>query len=298
LNDVTASLVDLLRRGLDPNIQVEMHLAARACLLDGDETALRQALLNLATNARDALPAGGKITFATEWTPGAAGGRPRVAVVVKDNGMGMEPEVLRRLYEPFFTTKPPGKGTGLGCAIVFATVRAHGGVIECRSEPNKGTEFRLVFPAAAGVSQRSESAPDKAAPPRGTGTVLYVEDDETLRRVTTDLIAGLGYDVIPVPGGREAIEVARARRSSIDLALVDMTMPGMSGAEVFHTLRALDPSMRIILTSGFAAGDTARGLLGQGALALLQKPYRVTELARALERAKNTPRAAAAREIV
>lgn len=298
LNYIVSSLADVLRRGMDSRIQIRQHVSPRPCLIVGDETALRQSILNLATNARDAMPDGGTLTFETEFVDIGLDGTPKVVLRVADTGTGMEPEVLRRLYEPFFTTKPPGKGTGLGTAIVFATVRAHGGRIECRSEPKVGTVFELVFEAASGVPRPAPRPVAPAIPVRGSGTVLHVEDDATLRGVTSDVVASLGYEVISVPGGREALEVARARGSSIDVVLLDMTMPGMSGSEVFHALRALNPSLRVVLTTGYSAAGDAEGLLEKGALALLQKPYRAGELARVLSDATTAPRAEAAREIV
>jgi nitrogen-specific signal transduction histidine kinase/CheY-like chemotaxis protein len=302
LNYVVSSLADVLRRGIDSTIEIRLHLSSKPCLIVGDETALRQAILNLATNARDAMPHGGSLVFATEvieqGVDGAVDGGPKVTLTVTDTGMGMEPDVLRRLYEPFFTTKPVGKGTGLGTAIVFATVRAHGGTIECQSAPNRGTQFTLTFAAASELPAALPASSTRTAPVRGSGTVLHVEDDPTLRKVTGDLVASLGYEVISVPGGREALEVVRARGSSIDVVLLDLTMPGMSGAEVFHALRAINASLRVLLTTGYAAGGATEALLDKGALGVLQKPYRATDLARALARATSTPREEVAREIV
>jgi PAS domain S-box-containing protein len=322
LNYVVSSLSDVLRRGIDTTIEIRLHLSSKPCLIVGDETALRQAILNLATNARDAMPEGGSLVFATEYIENGVDGAvdggavdggavdggavhggadhsgAMVTLTVSDTGQGMEPEVLRRLYEPFFTTKPVGKGTGLGTAIVFATVRAHGGTIECQSEPNRGTQFTLTFAAASELPAALPASSMRTAPVRGSGTVLHVEDDPTLRKVTGDLVASLGYEVISVPGGREALEVARARGSSIDVVLLDLTMPGMSGAEVFHALRAINASLRVLLTTGYAAGGATEALLDKGALGVLQKPYRATDLARALARATSTPREEVAREIV
>jgi len=296
LNSIVSGIVDVLRHTFDPSIEIGVHLASSACYFVGDETAMRQALLNLATNARDAMPRGGKITLTTS-IEAMDGDRPRVVVEVADTGVGMPPEVLRRLYEPFFTTKPQGKGTGLGCAIVFATVRAHGGTIDCSSRPGEGTRFRLSFPSA----ERAQ-APRKITEPtellRGTGTVLVVEDEPTLRRVTSDMLATLGYEAIPVPGGREALEVLRAQGSAVDVVLLDLTMPGMSGEEVFAAMQASDPGTRIVITTGYAAGNAADALLARGALALLKKPYRVHELARVMAEAIRAPKPEQVRELM
>ncbi|HKE00211.1 MAG TPA: ATP-binding protein [Planctomycetota bacterium] len=291
VNAIVNDLASVVRHSFGPTIAIDVRLAPQECWIEGDATALGQALLNLATNARDAMPNGGRLTLATAHVG------DQVEVTVADDGIGMDPEVRKHLYEPFFTTKPQGKGTGLGCAIVFATVRAHGGAIDCETAPQQGTRFRLAF-AAREREERPAPEPSAAEAPRGTGTVLLVEDESVLRRVTADMISALGYEVIAVPGGREAIEVARAQGSAIDVVLLDLTMPGMSGPECFAALRALDPSRRIVITTGFAAGDVADRLLERGALSLLPKPYRAAELGRALADAVRTPRAVAEREIV
>ncbi len=299
VNGTVLGLAEVIRHTFDPSIELDLRLAPTPCVVEGDETAIRQALLNLVTNARDALPEGGRITLATEHVPSEGGGAPRIAVTVADNGVGMPPEVQRRIYEPFFTTKPQGKGTGLGCAIVFATVRAHGGSIELRSAPREGTAFRMTFPAATRTVHRRPEPPRASTElRRGSGTLLLVEDDPILRGVTADMAACLGYEVIAVPAGHEALRVARARGSSIDLVLLDLTMPGMSGPEVFHALRTLDPSMRIVLTTGFAAENAAEALLAKGAVALLPKPYRSADLARVLAEAMELPRESSSRQIV
>lgn len=292
LNPTIQGLFDVIRRTIDRSVDVQLQLSPRPCVIDGDETALRQAILNLVTNARDALrPGGGMIRIQTEFVDRDRNHADRVRLIVSDNGSGMEQAVLRRLYQPFFTTKPMGKGSGLGSAIVFATVRSHGGTIDCESTPGTGTTFTLTFPAGARapVPGAGEPATLAARPsrqaepiPRGTGAVLIVEDDEMLRRVNTELVASLGYEAIAVPGGREAIEVVRARGDSVDLVLLDLTMPGMSGTEVFDALRALQHSMRIIITTGYASAGAAEALLERGAIALLPKPFRQPELARVL----------------
>ncbi|MFN0207779.1 MAG: ATP-binding protein [Planctomycetota bacterium] len=280
-----------IRYTLQSDIIITLNLDPRPCMIEGDETELRQAFLNLAANARDAMPSGGRLSFTTKITPAQNGNDSRVVVIVSDTGSGMPPPVMKRLYEPFFTTKPPGQGTGLGSAIVLSTVRAHAGTIECRSEIGTGTTFEISFPESKNYTNKLlvNRAPVQLL--RGSGTVLIVEDEPILRKVTADLVASLGYDAIAVPGGREALEVARARGSSaIDVVLLDLTMPGMSGVEVFEALRAIDPTVRVIITTGYAAAGAAESLLHRGALGLLSKPYRVAELSRALLNAKNRPR--------
>jgi CheY-like chemotaxis protein len=242
-------------------------------------------LLNLALNARDAMPGGGEIAFRTGivqlpmagaqpvWVGEAENPHPGAYLLleVADSGTGMGEAVRRRIFEPFFTTKPVGKGTGLGLPSVLGTVRTHRGRIALETAEGRGTTFRLLLPLAAAPGER---APAKGpAPDRGVLTVLVVDDDSPVREIMRDMLLAGGHAVLEASHGREALDLQRSRGKGIDLVILDMMMPDMDGSEVFAALRKHDPGVRVIISTGFPADPKIPTMLSAGAKGLLRKPY-------------------------
>jgi PAS domain S-box-containing protein len=281
LNEVVTSLVKMLQRMIREDISLQLNLHSIPLMTHADAGMLDQVLMNLAVNARDAMPAGGKLMITTSEEnldeaqarlhPDLSPGR-YVCLTVADTGSGIPPEVMSRIFEPFFTTKEPGKGTGLGLATVFGIVKQHHGGITVESEPDRGTRFQVYLPAT------SISAPDAAAathsPPRGgTETSLLVEDDRMLRVPTRILLGRAGYKVLEAANGIEAMQIWDEYAGSIHLLLTDIVMPeGMSGRELASHLLERNPRLRIVFTSGYSAEIAGRDLLLQPGQSFIQKP--------------------------
>jgi len=278
--------VALLERGIDKRIKIEASLDAKASVVSGDLVQLQNSLLNLGLNARDAMPDGGVLRFATanlELGPDACsegplmeGAKPGsyIEISVSDTGVGMSQKVMDRIFEPFFTTKKVGEGTGLGLAAVYGCVRDHGGGIRVESSPGKGSAFKVLLPLAKSQILLSK-APLKSR--RGTGLVLVVDDEPGIQSSVHAMLSELGYDVLIAKGGLSALEVFQ-EHPEIDLALLDMMMPDMNGKDVFMAMRRLRPDAKILLCSGFAKDNVVSELIALGAKGFLQKPCSMAEL--------------------
>ncbi len=230
-----------------------------------DVHAVEQMFLNLAANARDAMPAGGRLEIrSARVTVGeeAQEGRPwvtpgaYVCVSVIDDGEGMDPATLARLGEPMFTTKPPGKGTGLGMPMVFGLMKQHGGFAHVYSEPGRGTTVRLYFPALAGEVAAGRSRRRRAEEvPGGTETILVADDLAALRRVAQRMLERLGYRVLVAADGEEALALFRAHRGEIDLIVSDLSMPRLGGLELYRAVRREDGRVRFLFSSGYTPAE-------------------------------------------
>ena len=289
LHALLDELVRMLARTIDPRIAVRARLEAPAARTTGDPGQLQSAFLNLALNARDAMPEGGELTFLTDLVPldeaqaraapeGLAAGR-YLRVRVADTGLGMTEAVRRRLFEPFFTTKEPGHGTGMGLAAVYGTIRNHRGTVRVESEPGRGTVFTVLLPLADRPAAAERPAPDGGLVP-GRGHVLVAEDRPAVLQVTTRLLHQLGYRVSARPDGLAALELYREAWREIDLVLLDVMMPGLSGAAAFREMRRINPAVRAVLTSGHPLGPDEERLLEEPGVRFIQKPFGLSDLAR------------------
>ncbi len=280
-NQVVASMADLLARSIGAAVTVELDLADDVWRAMVDPTQLEVVLLNLAINARDAMPSGGVVRIATrnlaavpdaltaELNPGAY-----VAIEVADTGAGMTPAVLARAFEPFFTTKGQGKGTGLGLAQVYGFARQSGGTVRIVSAENEGTVITLYLPRTTEVAD--PVAIERLA--RATGSrqrILVVDDDNDVRGVAAQMIEEIGYQVVAAASGTEAL--TEFGRASFDLVLTDVVMPGMSGVDLARRIRAVAPAMPLLFASGYADVATFGDELA--AETVLKKPYRIGEVA-------------------
>jgi signal transduction histidine kinase/ActR/RegA family two-component response regulator len=280
VSEIVSGVVRLLGRTISKSIAIESELCPDRAAVLGDPGQMQQVLLNLALNARDAMPRGGTLRFETELRPeveGDPGEARRLEIRVRDTGSGIPEGDLERIFEPFFTTKDPGKGTGMGLAMVFGIVQNHGGSIRAENVSGGGALFRIVLPVASGIAV-NRAVREERAPQRGSGRVLIVDDEPIVLNVARQLLRHLGYEVLTANGGEEAVQVWRARGSEIDLVLLDLLMPRMDGRETLRELRRMDPGAKVLLTSGWGLEGSARELLEEGILGIVRKPYEIAEL--------------------
>jgi PAS domain S-box-containing protein len=289
VHDVISDMERMLRRLIGEDVDLVTDLAADPSWVKVDPGRLEQVVVNLVVNARDAMPRGGRITIGThtrdarepvdlEETDGR-GGRPGVAISISDTGEGISPEVRLRLFEPFFTTKAVGKGTGLGLATVYGIVKQSGGDITVDSEPGRGATFTVVLPSHTPPARPGPSTSTRAVP-RGTETILAVEDEDAVRRIVRIALESTGYTVIEARSGPEALEIAGRHAGKIDLVLTDVVMPEMSGRELAERIEQDHPGIRILFMSGYTDDTVMRhGFVGSS-VAFLQKPFSPLTLAR------------------
>jgi CheY-like chemotaxis protein len=212
-------------------------------------------------------------------------------IVITDTGSGMEPKVMEHIFEPFYTTKEVGQGTGLGLAMVYGIVKSHGGYITCHSELNVGTTFTIYLPviAAGTAPAERDEAETTTQLPRGQGTILLVDDEETLRQVGQEFLEIQGYTVITAATGEEALELYTKRQSLVDLVILDLVMPGMGGRACLKKILQANPKQKIIIVSGFSADAQAREVIEDGALEFLSKPYDLSGLLEVISHALIEP---------
>jgi PAS domain S-box-containing protein len=299
LHPLLDEVVGILSRSIDKRIRLETTLQADRPWVSGDPSQLQNVIMNLALNARDAMPQGGTLTLGTanvdfdhasrghvpaELPPGAY-----VALSVRDTGVGMTREVQDRVFEPFFTTKDTGAGTGLGLASVYGAVRNHKGAIAVESDVGRGSTFTVYLQVARpGASAR----PDSAEPPslRLHGRVLVVEDERAPREAWTNMLESLGCAVTAVADGQSALQLFRDEHGSIDVVLLDIMMPGMGGEETFAAMREVDPGVPVLVMSGYSLDGGAQAMIDAGARGFLQKPFTMATLAGKLGDTLKNPR--------
>lgn len=295
INNTIHDVIALLERTIDKRITLKTKLIAKNTCVNGDPALLQNALLNLGVNARDAMPDGGIITFATanvevedhvctvggfEVEPGSY-----IEISVSDTGSGMSKEVIQHIFEPFYTTKEIGKGTGLGLAAVYGTVADHHGCINIYSEPGMGSVFKLYLPISG--EWRSEAVkPEEQL--QGSGGVLLVDDEDLLRTVGRELLEELGYRVYLADNGEQALSVYEAEREHISLVIMDVIMPVMGGKEALQRLKSINPDVRVLMSSGFHQDQPNESFVSLGAKGFIQKPYGKQDLSRAVKEAINS----------
>jgi PAS domain S-box-containing protein len=287
LKNQIESLREMLGRLIGEHIQLESECSADLPCILADPCSIEQIIMNLAVNARDAMPEGGMLTIQTAnveldeayatthlaVTPGAY-----VVLTASDTGTGMSPEVQARLFEPFFTTKEPGKGTGLGLATVYGIVKQSSGYIWADSEAGHGAAFRVYLPRANRISVESAPSIEVETPPRGEELVLLVEDEAGVRRLARRFLENAGYRVLDAVSGTDAETIFAEHRDEIDLLVSDVVMPGMTGPELFHRLAAGHPGLKVVYMSGYANEVMARQLNLNGGEPHLQKPFTASQL--------------------
>ena len=300
LNRVVEGMRGMLQRLVGEDVELRFHLSQRPPVVRADPHQFEQVILNLAINARDAMPEGGAILIETGFLPSGLSAPPAleagtecVVLTVSDSGTGMDEATCRRIFEPFFTTKESGKGTGLGLATVQGIVTQSGGRIDVESEPGLGTAFRVYLPALHEAA--AEESPAIAAP-RGAGqTILVVEDQPEVRRFTLSALRGRGYRILEAADPREAIELFAGKSGSIDLVLTDIRMPHMNGRELALRLESIRPGIKILYMSGYADGVGTSLLEGPQ---IIQKPFSAEALAESIGQALSAAPHCSARVLV
>ncbi|HSB53704.1 MAG TPA: PAS domain S-box protein [Gemmatimonadales bacterium] len=270
LNATVTTIARMLRRTIGEDIELETRLAPELGAVRADPVQMEQVILNLAVNARDAMPLGGQLLIETsnQELPGGAA----IRVTVTDTGMGMSEEVRAHIFEPFFTTKEMGKGTGLGLATAYGIVKQSGGTISVTSSPGKGSTFLVDLPRVRGEAVTEERRP-ASLPGGGSETILLVEDEDAVRNLIRRVLELHGYKVLTAPSGEAALEVSRLHGGPLHLLLTDVVMPGISGPKLAERLLVERPSVRIVLMSGYAATTLEQKILLDPASSFLQKPF-------------------------
>jgi CheY-like chemotaxis protein len=287
----------MLRRLIGEDVQLELRLDPGAGRVTADPGHLEQVVMNLAVNARDAMPGGGRLTLETAAVtldaafvaehPGSSAG-PHVLLAVRDTGSGMTAEVLSHMFEPFFTTKAPGHGTGLGLSTVYGIVKQHRGYVDVESEPGRGSTFRIYLPRVEAQPTESAEAVGPGPGPGGRETVLFVEDEEVLRDLVHKVLAQRGYRVLTASDGAAALGAVERHGAAVDLVLTDVIMPQMSGPALVAQLRARHPALRVLYVSGYTA-EALREQAESGA-PFLAKPFAPEALLRKVREVLDAPR--------
>ena len=289
LHGVIEEVVEILARTISKSIEFALQLDAPTSSIEAEPAQLGQVILNLAINARDAMPDGGVLTLKTDVVQldeqycrahGDIQTGPYLRLSVQDTGTGIPSEELDHIFEPFFTTKNRGKGTGLGLATVYDIVNSHGGAIDVESKPGAGTTFRVHFPLSRGGDTSVAKEPGPKDAKKHGHTILLVDDEEILRRVVSRMLGKLGLSVVTANNGREAVDYYRSHADEISLVVLDMVMPVMGGKKCFEELKRFDPNVKVLVSTGSVFDGKIQELLDDGVLAFVQKPYKMDELAK------------------
>lgn len=290
LNNEVLQMKTILERTIPKMIEIELQLAGDLMSCNADPVQLEQMIINLAVNAKDAMPNGGKLRIKTEnraldeadciIQPEALPGE-YVLLQVSDNGHGMDKTTRECIFDPFFTTKGIGRGTGLGLAMVYGLVKSHGGHITCSSEFGKGTTFNIYLPAT-----EKELKPIKKMETEkirgGTETILLAEDDELIRNNCVQLLTKFGYTILAAPDGDSALELYHQKQHRIDLVILDLNMPGMGGEKSLSELLKINPGARVMITSGKSDNGSLKNIVESGAKGYIEKPYKIEQLLNAI----------------
>ena len=283
LGRVVGDVLGTLRRLLPAHIEIKLQRDGNPVKALADAGAIEQVVINLATNARDAMPRGGLLELEVRKVEVAhppAGALPGgyACLTVRDTGVGMDERVKERVFEPFFTTKPPGEGSGLGMSMIYGLTQQHGGFVELESAVGTGTIVRVFLPLAREDHPLHRVTPVPGTLRGGRETILLVEDEDGLRRVAQRALERVGYQVLTADDGLEALELYRRRAADVDLVITDVVMPRLGGIALYRTLRQEGHSPRFLFTSGYAADEITQGDIPEGDLVLLQKPWTLADL--------------------
>ncbi len=285
VNERIAEIARMLRRVIEENIELQVNKSEAPLKVRMDPAQLERIVVNLAVNARDAMPDGGRLTIATgrarrssEEEP-AENGTGYAVLTVQDTGTGMTPQVRERIFDPFFTTKALGCGTGLGLTTVCTLVQQLGGRVECESAPGEGTVFRVYLPLLGRRTPVTEDETAYGLRLGGDETVLLVEDDEKVREMATRVLEGFGYTVLTAPDGQRGLDTFRRHRATVDLLITDVVMPRMSGPDLVEKARSLRPDVKVLYVSGYTASERPRALRQTTTQPFLAKPFTASRLA-------------------
>ncbi len=279
----------MLERTIPKMVSIDLQLAADLHHLEADPVQIEQVLINLVTNAVDAMDNRGQLTILTENFHADSVLHDKylelesgdyVKLSVSDSGKGMDDATREHIFEPFFTTKELGRGTGLGLATVYGIVKAHRGVISCYSEVGKGTTFNIYFPASVSshLGEEAKSQETDLTQARGRETILLVDDEKSILDIGKQMLGSHGYTVVTAESGEQALRVVQEQNNAIDLVLMDLGMPGMGGEQCLRQLKTVAPEVKVIVASGYAGHEIAKAPEQFGAAGFLAKPYRLDRL--------------------
>ncbi|WP_051617275.1 GAF domain-containing protein [Desulfonatronovibrio hydrogenovorans] len=282
---------DILERTIPKMISIELSLDQDLWSVHADPIQVEQVIMNLGSNAADAMPDGGTLSFETrnmvvaentfsELEPGSY-----VLMAVSDTGLGMDKDSLNHVFEPFFTTKDTGRGTGLGLSSVYGIVKAHHGHISCYSIPDQGTTFKIYWPALPGKEPEKNGSPASKTLQQGTGTILVVDDEADIRELSKEILESRGYQVLSAENGEQAIELLSQSKETVDLVVLDLNMPGMGGYKCLQKLVQLKPGLPVIIASGYSPNGQTQKTLTSKAAGFVGKPYQTSELLEAINKA-------------
>ncbi len=287
LNHEVRQVILLLERTIPKMINIEADLAEDLKIINGDPIQLEQVVMNVAVNARDAMPEGGSLMLRTRNVsldpaycmlhPGIEPGLYAL-LEMTDTGHGMDPGIIDHIYEPFFTTKPTGQGTGLGLAMVYGIVKSHGGSITCSSRTGEGTTFRIYLPTLGIDDVPGSEAVENEMVPGGNERILLVDDEESILEIASDILERHGYETVAAVSGEQALDIYGAEKDRIDLVVLDLNMPGMGGKKCLMALKELNPKAKIVVATGHTTTAQAREAVELGAARFIPKPYRLRDL--------------------
>ncbi|OGJ95244.1 MAG: hypothetical protein A2350_14715 [Candidatus Raymondbacteria bacterium RifOxyB12_full_50_8] len=290
VHETITEVVKILERTIEKNITITQKFRARPSTLLGDPSQVQNAILNLAVNARDAMPKGGELNIATDvitiderfiaQRAYKINLGKYIRISISDTGMGMNEEVKARLFEPFFTTKAVGKGTGLGLASVYGTAKSHDGFVDVFSEIGKGSTFSVFLPLTESQVSRNETL--DASIETGTGHILVVDDEDVVREMLSEILKELGYEVSTAANGEEAVVLYREQGVNIDLVILDVIMPKMGGPECLKELRKINPNVKAVISSGYALDAQTQELSAEGISGYLQKPFTIVRISQVI----------------
>lgn len=289
LNETMTNLQKMLKRLIREDIALSFEPCTGSLPVLADANQIGQVVINLVTNARDAVPNGGSISISTRTAAinqafvkrhgyGEVG--PYAVISISDNGIGMDEETKKKIFEPFFTTKEMGKGTGLGLAVVYGIVRQHKGIVHVDSGPGKGSRFDVYLPLAEGKADIEDRSAEDASSWSGSETILVAEDDEMIRILAGDILRSSGYKVLLAKDGEAAIDIFREQPQAIDLVVFDLIMPGKRGFDAYLEILEIAPKVKVLFVTGYSEAEIERGELRNLELPLLQKPYSLTSFLR------------------
>lgn len=293
LHDVIDLSVSILQRSIDKKITIEKKLLAERRIILGDYAQLQNVFLNLGLNARDAMKDGGTLVFSTEnFEAGQESDdicndlsdrNDLLLITVSDTGNGMDLETQKHIFEPFYTTKGAGRGTGMGLAAVYGTIESHEGIISVKSSPGQGTAFSIYLPLSDHEVMKKLDEPDDFSVKKDTKHIMIVEDEENVRDSAVKILTRLGYKVTTCTNGREAIDKFREIWNEIDLVILDMIMPEIDGYSTFKELTRIDNELKVLMSSGYILNNEAMSIINSGRHGFIRKPYRVSTLAKEIE---------------
>ena len=306
LNEIIEGIEPLIRRIIPEDIDLQIKMTGNILPIRADKTQIEQILFNLVANSRDAMPSGGLVSISTECTelsddsihlPADVKPGEYALLTISDSGTGMDEKTRERVFDPFFTTKEVGKGTGLGLSSTYGTIKQHNGYIDLLSTPGIGTTVKIFLPLIPAYAERTE-AEEPALPKGGHETILFAEDESSVRVTTKELLEEFGYTVIAAVDGEDAVSLFRENKDAVRLLLLDVIMPKMNGKEAYEKIKSMCPDIKTIFMSGYSADILQSRFLFEDGLHYIAKPVSPVELLNTIRKVLDTRSQAGGRQLI